>query len=191
MTLTSGFTSYGHVQIFSNVYREGDKACQIGVFNVLPLQYLPRTIFALYNIYREGSEACPHPTHARPHPARWVWQMRWRDHLHILRVAMFWLFVCLFVYLHRCLHIFQPPHILNAAIWNKSKYGHLTQYRYSSQSPLKVYAVALTVKNLCTTNQTSERYSLIQHYILLWITLESKKDSLQMADPGLTGQDDH
>ena len=42
-----------------------------------------------FNVYREGSEACPHPTHARPHPALGVWKMRWRDHLRICHFDIF------------------------------------------------------------------------------------------------------
>ena len=91
----------------------------------LLVSYLWGMIPKIFNDHRERAEACPHPTHARPHPALRVWQMRWRDHLEIFFTGFL-----PSKYLHRRLHIFKPPHILNASLWNKSKLGYFTEYHY-------------------------------------------------------------
>ena len=167
MTLTSGFSSYGPIQIFSDVYCEGHKACQIGVFNILhnifPLvestiftpEYLPRTIFTVRDprlaptpptlgpiLHAESGRCVGETTFA-------FWELQCFDCL----------FVCLFV----CL----PPPVPSYFPATSHPEGcYLKQLKirtldtisiFITQPPLRVYAVAWTVKNLCPTKQTSDR----------------------------------
>ena len=161
MTLTSGFTSYGHVQIFSNVYREGDKACQIGVFNIL--HNICFTIFTPYDICALqylpwGIRGLP-PPHPRSAPSCTLSLAdaleRPPSHFESCNVLIVCLFVCL-----------PPPVPSYLPATSHLECCYLKQLKirtldtisiFITQPPLRVYAVAWTVKNLCPTKQTSDR----------------------------------